>query len=344
MSFAATTSLVYVFTLVRQSQFMTTWPRWLSNVATVVLSSAVAGIATAPVAAAHFNRIADFGLIANVVSVPAMGAVVMPSAVVAGVLAPLGLEGLALMVMEPAIRWILFVAQTVAGWEGAVTRIPAPSAISIPLIALGGLFVFLWRGKSQMLGCVPVILGFAFWALTDRPILLVSADGGLTGRMTAEGRALNKEKGSGFAAQTWLENDGDVPVQAIAAERHMPPLDIGGVRVAHIVGRGWKERIPEACRRHDIVILNQIWEGTPQYGCTLLDLSYLRRSGSLAFGPNQERINLGIRMTTAYGASGVRLWNTPDLRREAHEWEHASPSRIRTQMPPSTFGATYRAK
>jgi len=46
----------------------------------VVISSAVAGAATAPYAAAHFNQISHYGLLANLLSVPVMGLVVIPAA------------------------------------------------------------------------------------------------------------------------------------------------------------------------------------------------------------------------------------------------------------------------
>ncbi len=84
----------------------------------VVISSAVAGAATAPVAAAHFNRIADYGLIANLLSVPVMGAVVMPAAVLTALPAPFGLALDRPGLMRPAIGWILGVAHCVAGWRG----------------------------------------------------------------------------------------------------------------------------------------------------------------------------------------------------------------------------------
>lgn len=310
MSFAATTALVTVFTLVRRFNVMGRWPRWASGALTVVLSSAVAGIATAPVAAAHFNRIADLGLIANVISVPVMGAVVMPAAILAAVLSPIGLQSLPLAVMEPAIRWILFVAQKVSNVEGAVTHVVMPPSQTLPLIALGGLFVMLWRGRVQLLGLLPVILGFVLWATADRPSLLVSADGGLVGRMTAEGRALNKATGAGFSAHSWLENDGDIPDQIAAAARFLPSLDIAGVRIAHVSGRGWLEAAQSACETNDIVIVNKKWETEPPKSCLMLDLAYLAQSGALSFRPLEN----GVDITTAYGASGVRLWTTPSLR------------------------------
>lgn len=311
MSFAATTTLVAVFTLSRQWNLMARWPRWLSGVLTVVLSSAVAGVATAPVAAAHFNRIADLGLIANVISVPIMGAVVMPAAVLAGVLSPLGLQNLPLMVMEPAIRWILFVAQSVSNIEGAVTRIAMPPSQTLPLIALGALFLMLWQGRARLLGILPITFGFLLWATAERPSLLVSADGGLVGRMTAEGRALNKKSGAGFSASSWLENDGDIPNQMVAAARDLPSLNMSGVSIAHVSGRGWLEAAQKACQTHSIVIVNKKWDDKPINDCIMFDLSYLMQSGALSFRP----LISGIDITTAFGISGVRLWTSAEVRR-----------------------------
>jgi competence protein ComEC len=306
---------------------MARWPRWLTRSSTVVLSSAVAGIATAPVAAAHFNRIADFGLIANVISVPVMGAVVMPSAVLAAALTPIGLQWIPLTIMEPAIRWVLYVADTVAGIDGAVTWIASPPPQTLPLIAIGSLFVVLWRGRPQLLGLLPVLFGFALWANAERPNLLVSSDGGLVGRMTAEGRALNKSSGGSFAALSWLENDGDLPDQQAAAARPMPPLDLSGIRIAHVTGRGWQQRAQQACITHDIVILNQIWDQEWLKDCFMFDLSYLNTSGSLSFVATDD----GVAVMTALGAAGVRLWSARAFGRDL--WATARDIETARQRP-----------
>ncbi|WP_417263649.1 ComEC/Rec2 family competence protein [Celeribacter sp.] len=335
MSFAATTALVAVFTIVRRMHLMGRWPNWLRGIATVILSSAVAGIATAPVAAAHFNRIADFGLIANVTAVPIMGALVMPAAIVAVLLTPLGLQGIALSVMGLGIRWILFVAETVSSWDGAVSRIVSPPPATLPLIALGALFVILWRGRWQNLGLFPVFVGFLLWATHERPALLISDDGALVGRMSAEGRALSKPKGAGFAATVWLENDGDAPDQAMAAARHMPPLDVGPLRVAQVTGRGWQDVAREVCGTAGVVIVNKLWEEEMPKDCLLIDLGFLRQSGALALSEAGGE----VRLITAYAASGVRYWNTPDLR---GEW--GVTARVaRAERAPAAMGLRFRA-
>ncbi|WP_417269606.1 ComEC/Rec2 family competence protein [Celeribacter sp.] len=307
MSFAATTSLVAAFDALRRVPQLAHLPKPVRIVLAVVVSSFVAGMATAPVAAAHFNRIADYGLIANVLSVPLMGLIIMPMAVFAVVLAPFGAQGIALSVMAPAISWILAVAATVSGWEGAVTHVPTPPSGVLALMALGGVFVVVWRGPVRVIGLAPICVAFALWIGVVRPVLLVSEDGGLVGYMTPQGRVLNKPKGAGFAARTWLENDGDGADQAEAAARDFPALRVGPLRIAHITGRGWQERVKVACAAHDIVIVNQKVELNAVHACEMFDLSKLKTSGALAFHLADGQVVL----ETTRDVVGRRLWNSP---------------------------------
>ena len=122
MSFAATTALVAAYGAMRGKEWSPSrWPPWLRVVGGVAVSSFVAGMATAPISAAHFNQVPHYGLVANIVSVPLMGAVIIPAAVLAALLAPFGLGWVGLKLMEWPILWILSVAQTVAAWPGSVS-------------------------------------------------------------------------------------------------------------------------------------------------------------------------------------------------------------------------------
>ncbi|MEO8530409.1 MAG: ComEC/Rec2 family competence protein, partial [Deltaproteobacteria bacterium] len=112
MSFSATLALVVIFQWLTQKR-MAILPGWLRPGATLVSSSLVAGLATAPFAAAHFNRIAEYGLIANLLSVPLMSIAFMPAALLWCVLAPFGLGQIALEIMRPSLWWVLKVAETV---------------------------------------------------------------------------------------------------------------------------------------------------------------------------------------------------------------------------------------
>ncbi|MGC8202769.1 ComEC/Rec2 family competence protein [Aliiroseovarius sp. PTFE2010] len=317
MSFAATTALVAVFAWLRDRQGPRL-PKWARPVATLVISSAVAGIATAPVAAAHFNRIADYGLIANLVSVPLMGAVVMPGAVIAAVLWPLGLSVVGFWIMKPAIAWIMGVAYWVSGLQGAITHVHSPMIWALPLIALGGLWLALWRGgAARGLGVVPVVAGLALWVLSERPVALISPDGGLVGVMTEHGRALSKPKGSGFAAQSWLENDGDGVAQSVASGRDGFDgakgdirWQVGDLHLAHLSGRGARERIAAACAEVDIVVVTSVSKNQVPANCTVMDPTTLRQTGAVGIWLRDGRGQI----VTARDVAGARLWNTKEAR------------------------------
>ncbi|KAF0170019.1 MAG: competence protein ComEC, partial [Rhodobacteraceae bacterium] len=100
MSFAAVVALIAVYeTLRRQPWF---FPRDLSfaqragrYVLGVALTTLVAGLATTAFGAFHFNRVADYSLAANLIAVPLTTLWIMPWAVLAFALMPIGLESFA---------------------------------------------------------------------------------------------------------------------------------------------------------------------------------------------------------------------------------------------------------
>ena len=61
-------------------------------------------------------------------------------------------------------------------------------------------------GKS--IGIFAVCLALGMWATTQRQEILIADQGRLIGVLSDEGRALSKEKGQGFVADVWMENDG----------------------------------------------------------------------------------------------------------------------------------------
>lgn len=313
MSFSATTALVAVFGWLREWRGWRA-PRWARPVLAVVVSSAVAGAATGPFGAAHFNQISHFGLIANLISVPVMGAIVMPGAVLAGVLAPFGLSGVALAVMRPAIEWILAVAHRVSTLDGAVGHVPTPPGSVLPLIAVGGLLVVLLQGRVRGAGLPVLMAGFLIWSQVVRPDLLVSQSGGLIGVMTAQGRALNKPRGEGFSATSWLENDGEGARQPAAAGRpgfHGQKgalwFELAGLKVFHLSGRGAGARVGAACEKGDMVILSATLKGAAPPGCQVIDRGHLETTGPLALFHEDG----GLRIVQTARATGLRPWVQP---------------------------------
>lgn len=309
MSFAATTALVAVFGAIQSWQ---TWkiPKVLRSVLALLVSSAVAGVATAPIAAAHFNQIPQYGLLANLLTVPLMGSVVIPSAVVALLLTPFGLSWVGFAIMRLGINWILTVADWVANLEGAAIHIVTPGLIVLPHIVLGALFLILWSGKLRFFGILGLAAGFFLWGETERPQLLISETGSLIGLMTDQGRVLNKPRGGGFTALSWLENDGDAVDQDAAYARrglefseNGTRFTLGSVAFFHLVGKAATPHAENACANGQWVITT-IAREKPGGDCEFLDAGYLEQNGSIAFYVAPA----GITRVTAAERAGNRLW------------------------------------
>lgn len=317
MSFGATTALVAGFGLMGRWQGRV--PKLLVPVVTLLMSSLVAGTATAPIAAAHFNRVAEYGLLANMFAVPLTGILVMPAGVIAAVLAPFGWEAPALYVLGLGTEATLFVAHWVSGLDGAVFAVPTPPWGTLPLMALGALLALLARGPARAGGAVAALAAFALWFGAERPHLLVSGDGALVGLMTDQGRALSKPKGAGFVAQSWLEDDGDLVAQdlafaraGLAGDKGALLADLGPARLAHFTGKAAPEAARAACVAGALVVLAGDWPGGP-VACELFDTKRLRQTGALAI-----HVGAGtLRIVSARDYAGQRLWNQRRTRRPA---------------------------
>ena len=312
MSFAATLALVCVF---QGAQRLVTpgqrglWGAVLRWGAALVVSSLVAGLATAPFGAAHFNMVSHYGLVANLLAVPVMGAVVVPGAVLALCLAPLGASAFGFWIMSKGLSWILTVAETVAGWPGARGFVVAPDIWVLPVLVVGGLMVLLWQGRLRWVGALPVCLALAFWPQAERPQLLVSADGGIVGLLTDAGRAVSRPKGKAFDAGIWLENDGDGADQRRAFDRwpggasqgRVQVALLGDLRIVHAIGKAAAASLPPGCTASEIVILSVDAEG-PEGGCRLFTPTTLRQTGSLAIDDTGK-------ITASQRDDQLRLWS-----------------------------------
>ena len=316
MSFAATTALVAVFGALQHFDNSAV-PRLLRPVLAVLISSFVAGAATAPIGAAHFNQIAHYGLLANMLTVPLMGILVMPAAVVAAVLYPLGLAWIGLGIMRFGVLWILWVAEWISGLDGAISHVATPMAAVLPLIGLGMLWLILWQGRLRYLGVFVALIGLGLWGMTTRPAVLISTSGGLVGLMGPQGRAFSKPRGDSFSARNWLENDGDAGVtQSEAAQRvgfsgekGIRRFEVSGQKFVHFTGKGAQGRLAAECVAGVWVITSATFsrpelEGEP--ACTMIDAKSLKQTGALAIYADKA----GLRVVSTRAGGGRRFWNS----------------------------------
>ncbi len=186
----------------------------LLYLAGVLLTTAVASAATAPFALYHFQRLASYGLAANLAAVPLTAFWIMPWGLVAYLLMPFGLEGLALTPMGWGVAVLLWIARLAADMPGAALLVPAMPAWGLAVVAAGGLWLCLWQRRWRLLGVAAIAVGLTSIAAAPRPDILINHTGSLMAVRDADGGlAVSSNRRDRFVRDMWLRRDG----QAVAA-------------------------------------------------------------------------------------------------------------------------------
>lgn len=212
MSFAAVTALVatYEFNLIRRTTgaHATRIRRIGAYFGAVLLTTLVAGLATAPFALYHFNQIALYGMLANFLAVPLTALWIMPFAILGFLLMPLGLEQMALIPMGWGIDGVIAIAQFVQALPGSVAAFPPMPSWALGLVAMGGLWLCLWLTAWRWFGMIGIMAGFAAIAWVETPDILISDTGKMVAVKQRDGLLAFSSQPRGFVAETWLRRAG----------------------------------------------------------------------------------------------------------------------------------------
>jgi competence protein ComEC len=314
MSFAAVLGLVAAYELLGER--MTAWRRGSGIAGTVAVyllavaaTTVIASLATSPIAAYHFNRVASYGLVANLVAVPIMALWIMPMAVLVLASAPFGLEAWALSAMGGGVDAVLRIADLVSHLPNAASALPAVPPATLALFAAGGIFLCLIRGRGRLLG-VPVVATAGLIAILHTPPdILVSTDGGRLA-VQVDGRIHATGHGGRLTMDTWLADWG-IDVEAGGRDRVAPlTCDVVGC-VAGV--KGWQvsyardgRALDDDCRFADLVVASvPVGRRCPAPGATVIDRFDLWRDGAHAIWIDGGR----LRIYTVSQARGERPWN-----------------------------------
>ena len=254
-----------------------------------VLTSVVATLAVTPFSLYHFQQDALYGVVTNMIAVPLTSFWVMPWALLVYVLAPFGLEALALIPMGWGVAVCNWLAHLTAALPGAVIRLPAMPDWGLGAIVAGGLWLMLWRGDWRRWGVAPIVAGFLSIATVTRPDLLVSADGGVMAVRAADGGlSLSRWKSADrLTALSWLHRDGTDrpaplwPAEGRSADQRLACDDLaclyrlGGRTIVLVRDR---LALDEDCQIADLVISPEPVRHCP--GPRIIDLWTLRRDGA----------------------------------------------------------------
>lgn len=207
LSFAAVVALVGIYEMVRRPRAHGGNPfrALTAHFGGIALTSLVAGTGTLVFAIYHFQQTAPLGIVGNLMVMPLVTLVMMPSAMIAVLVMPFGFERPFVWLMGWSIDRMLDCAGLVAHWsEGiSITPILTPLALVIALLALAWFSFF--TNRYRLIGpllAAPAILGFAM----DRPPdVLISDTTQAVAMRGADGLELISGKPGSFSVNIWGE-------------------------------------------------------------------------------------------------------------------------------------------
>ncbi len=305
MSFAAVAALVVVYRewsdkrgyVPRIGILQKVW----SNLSTLTVTSLVAGTATSGFAVLHFNRIARYSLIGNIFAMPIFTFIVMPAALMALIMMPLGLEGLPLAIMGRGLSLLLKVAGWVAALNGAIWHVPAAPAWVIGIF--GGAFVLaaLGQGARRYLGFAIAALCFVIWSQTPRPDMRISDTGQAAFWDEPNGYILyvGGKRSDRYGREQFMQRAGQPGSDMLSYQDTLALCDalacrfvVKGQQVSVV---SHPSAVPEECAASGVVVLT-VREAGPvaRRGCgaELLDARVFRKSGALDIYIEEERVRI----------------------------------------------------
>ncbi|HEU4659447.1 MAG TPA: ComEC/Rec2 family competence protein [Pseudolabrys sp.] len=256
------------------------------ELASLVLASLVAGLATTPYAAYHFHRLAPYGMLANLLAMPVVSGFVMPMGILGVLAMPFGVDGVFWYLMGAGLEWMIFIAQWVASLPGAVGHVHAFGTGPLLLGTLGLLLICLLRTPLRWTGALIAAVA-CLWALqTHKPEILVAGDGQVAAFRTDTGRLSLLGGGhDAFAIKEWLAADGDARTPKDETLSKGVRCDetgcIGRMAGGKLVSFALEpEAFEEDCKRAAVVISRR--ETPPDCAALVIDRNVSRSNGAMA--------------------------------------------------------------
>jgi len=275
----------------------------------VLLTTLIASLATTAFAAYHFQRIATYGALANLVAVPLTAFWIMPSGLLALLLMPFGLDAPVLALMGLGIGLVLELAALAETLPGAALEITPWPPASLLLIVAGGLWLCLWQRPWRKLGYSACGLGLLLALLTPPPDLVIDRRGDyLALRLSGERHLLERGRDNWVERQLVGALGGGEPrpfeTRADGRLRCDPQGCVIGLDAARPLAVSLSaEAAGEDCRRAAFVILlegpERCGNGTPSLG---------RRALWQSAGAALRQTSGGVVIDTVAAAAGRRPW------------------------------------
>ena len=316
MSFAACISLVASFTYLSK----VFWPDQSTHLKKVlvyllntVISTLVAGSATAPFVIYHFNQFSTYSILTNIIAVPLTNFILMPLGAVGLLLIPFHLESLALIPMGWGIDFMIYVADIITSLPQSSLNFRSYTTWGLGLIASGGLLFCIMVAHLRWAAAILLLVGMlsnATFFKGNNPDILIDSSGKLFALRVEDSYYFSNKMRARFVRNSWEQLLGVEDVSTIKklsnCTQGVCTLSKNGQSITVVSSddfAAWNEGI---CSDHSMIInLSPSRDLACSANTTIIDRSFLKTNGNTFIWLNKN----GIKISTTLSKLPNRAWN-----------------------------------
>ncbi|HEY1878739.1 MAG TPA: ComEC/Rec2 family competence protein [Caulobacteraceae bacterium] len=330
MSFCATASLIAMSEVWphRQVAVDLPWPiamlqkgrDWLIA---MIMVSLVAGAATGPFAIQHFNRVANYGVVANLTADFIASAILMPLLALCLAAQSLGLGAEQIGPLYWAAGWaarsVISIGHLFSGAPGAAVTMASAPPLALAVSYAGIVFACLWRGVLRWIG-LPMAFAVALWPRPAPPAAWISNDGSDAAIVIGGGAVALKPSTHLYAVQTWAQRRNlSLPADPETALASLYDCDrsacVPRAGLKPAIAAWWTKRVPKPerlarlCEGADFLILRAATSlPSACRDVRILGRSAFDREGAAEIYPTGS----GWRIVWSQPLRGERPWSVSD--------------------------------
>jgi competence protein ComEC len=273
-------------------------------------TSLIAGAATGAFAIFHFQRMAAYGLIANLLAMPLFTFWVMPAGGAALIFSTVGLERPFLWIMDQGLRRVLDIAHWASTLDGAVVGANAADPALVALYGLGFACLVIGLGWMRVAGGALILVAMGLFMIQTPPQMMITDGGVVLARFEGGGEAFtvtDRRRGR-FDARVFLQRAG------VSASPERAALSCDSLGCTGRTAEGLllavtasSEALEDDCEQADLIVFDGEVSAWRKRRCRALVLDDPARAelGGMEFWVHDGQV---IRMRSAQQMRRDRLW------------------------------------
>ena len=208
------------------------WVKWtLGAFCVFIIMNLIAHLATAPIAAYHFHRYNNYGVLGNFLTSTTFSFLIMPLLFIATILMPIGLDRPFISIVGFLLDKINSVTAWINSLPYATIFIPSFPNWGYGLILFGGLWICIWQSKIRYLGFAILMIGTLSLFCHQTPDLIIGQGGKLIAVRQDDSFAFTDLRKQKAFRKAWLEANGIDPTERQHKINNIDSFTVKGFKI-----------------------------------------------------------------------------------------------------------------